>query len=176
VNIRIDIPRNLLITGILFFGSFLFSLGAFIIERFDIEKRLLFFPEHIQRSISGEVRNIIKHNSLEDNLEIFIREIILGPMNIKHGRLFSPETKVRSVVIREGIAYVDFSSGILLSGEEVKIAFDESLECLKNALLFNFTRLKDVIFTVEGQIPGKPVYLPKSGKKETTVEKAGKNR
>ena len=176
MNFRLDIPKNLLIAGILLVGSFLFSLGAFIIERYDVEKRLLFFPEHIQRNLSGEVRIVIKHNSLEENIDIFLREVILGPMDIKNGRLLSPDTRVKSVILRDGIAYIDFSSGILIINEEVKIGFDESLVCLKKTLLFNFTRLKDVVFTVEGQVPGQPAFLERFGKKGSPVEKAGKNR
>ncbi len=171
-----DIPKNVLISGVLFFGTFFFSLGSFIVERYSTERRLLFFPEHIQRTITGEVRPVVKRDSVEENVEILLHELVLGPMDIKHSRLVSQEARIKSVLIREGIAYVDFSYDILQTGEDVKIGYDEGLSAIKRAILYNFRGLKDVVFTIEGQIPGEPVFIFKEDKKKATGEKAGKKR
>lgn len=174
--VRFDMKKNIVITSGLFAGLFLFAFVAFVIDGFSGERRLLFFPEHGSGKVSGETRRIVKYGTLEENIDLFVQEIVLGPMEIRHARVLPPGTRIRSVLVREKTAIMDLSADVLFLGDEVKLSLEESLKVVKRSVLFNFRNLRDMVITVEGQLPGEPSYFPKDGKKRTSNEKAGKNR
>jgi hypothetical protein len=137
---------------------------------------MLFFPEHITGNLSGEVRTVIRNSSLEETLGALVREIVLGPMSVKHARVFPSATKIRSVVLRDHRVYLDFSSDILFLGDDVKISFEESVRAVERAVRYNYPGLTGIVVTIEGRIPGSPPFLPNEGKKRAVDEKGSKNR
>jgi hypothetical protein len=176
VTFQFKIPGKVLVTSSFFLGLFLFSFLLFTIKNFSKEKRLLFFPEHINRNLSGEVRTVVRSRSVEETVGNLVQEIILGPMIVNHARVFPSAAKIRSVVLRNKTAYLDFSADVLFLGEDVKISFEESVRALERAVLFNFPGISRIAVTIEGRLPGGPPFFPNEGKKRAGDEKGSKNR
>lgn len=104
---------NKIITGIIvFFIFFSISLVIFKIGSDDIEHRIVYFLSDNSK-LSGEMRKLRSMNNLENDAEALVKEILLGPAEIQHSRYIPMGTKVNSVLLREKVLYLDFSSTIL---------------------------------------------------------------
>ena len=150
----------------------LVSLGAFVMVFFialafffigdgrDRINGLIFFPEPARKGLSGEPRRIYRQETLEGNVRLLINEMLLGPMNIRHTSIFPMNTRLKSVLIREGVAYVDFTPDLLFPGAGARLSFDELLAAVRQTVLYNFRQLADVIITINGQEPGYASFIP----------------
>ena len=171
-----DMKKSALVSASIFVGILFVSLVFFLVDNLFTEKLLIFFPEHSGGRIAGEARTVVKQDSIEGDIELLVEEIILGPADIRHAGVLPRNTKVRSVVVREGAAYLDLSSDAIFLGEEVKMSFDEAVATVKKAVLFNSRRLRNVMITVDGQLPGEPLYAAPDVRKRPGEEKPGKIR
>ncbi|MDR3201108.1 MAG: GerMN domain-containing protein [Spirochaetales bacterium] len=121
---------------------------------------LIFFPEPALKGISGEPRRMYRRDTLEENIRLLVREMILGPMDIRHTNMFPPNTRVRSVFVRNDTAYLDFSPEIIFLDSQMRLSFDELISAVQRTVLFNFRQLSGVVVTVNGQIPGVASFFP----------------
>jgi hypothetical protein len=137
----------------------------FLIEGHTRINYIIFFPESARAEITGEPRRMYRQDTLEKNVELLVREIILGPMDIRHTNIFPPNTRIRSVFVRNGIAALDFSPEIIFLGSQMRLSFDELVAAVRQTVLFNFRQLSGVVVTVDGQVPGVVSFLPQEGVK-----------
>jgi hypothetical protein len=145
-----------------FFLVFLAALVFFMKEGRTHINGMIFFPEPAQEGITGEPRRIYRQDSLEGNVRLLVREMLLGPMDIRHTNIFPPNTRLQSVFVRHGAAYLDFSPEIIFLDSQTRLSFDELLSAVRRTVLFNFRQLSDVIITVNGQMPGVASYFPRA--------------
>ena len=61
---------------------------------------------------------------------------------------------MQSLLFREGVLFVDFSSELLLSDQAITLSLQEKIALVKRALKFNFKDIEKIIFTIEGELPG----------------------
>ncbi len=108
--------RNKLLTILSVFAAlFLISLVIFIVKADDIKQRVIFFPEDKSDNLIGEVRKLKSRGNLEKDIESLLKEILLGPEQLKNSRYIPLDTIVNSVILRDGILYADYSDGIINS-------------------------------------------------------------
>ena len=96
-----------------------------------------------------EDRMLKRSSSRETNLTRYIEEALLGPVSPVLLPLFPRDTKLRSLLFRNGVAYIDFSIAAALPPEEG----GESLinfRTLYGGILRNFPYVKEVRFFVNG--------------------------
>jgi hypothetical protein len=155
-----NIQKNILVSAGAFFLLFLIALIFFLKDGRSLINCIIFFPEPAYSGVTGEPRRIYRQETPEKNLLFLVREMVLGPMDIRHTNIFPRNTRIRSVFVRGGTAYLDFSPDIIFTGGEVKMSFDELLAAIRKTVLFNFRQLSDVIITVDGQLPGVASHFP----------------
>jgi hypothetical protein len=155
-----NIQKNTFVSAGAFFLLFLISLIFFLKDGRTLINCIIFFPEPAYGDVTGEPRRVYRQETLEKNVLFLVREMVLGPMDIRHTNMFPRNTRIRSVFVRGAAAYLDFSPDIIFLGSEVKMSFDELLAAIRKTVLFNFRQLSDVIITVEGQLPGAAPYFP----------------
>jgi hypothetical protein len=156
----LNVQKNILVSAGIFFLVFLTALFLFLKDGRSPINCVIFFPEPAYKGVTGEPRRIYRQESLEKNVLFLVREMVLGPMDIRHTNMFPRNTRIRSVFVRQGAAYLDFSPDIIFVGNEVKMSFDELISAIRQTVLFNFRQLSDVIITVDGQMPGVESYFP----------------
>ena len=83
----------------------------------------------------------------------YLQELVLGPERIDFLRLLPRNTKLKSVILRDSILYIDFSEGILFQESDTPLNFSETLEMLESALFYNFHFIKKISVTANGQVP-----------------------
>ncbi|MCL1817723.1 MAG: GerMN domain-containing protein, partial [Spirochaetaceae bacterium] len=139
---------------------FLIALVFFLFDGRTRINGVIFFPEPAQTGLSGEPRRIYRQETLEGNVRLLVREMLLGPMDIRHMNIFPPNTRLKSVFVRGAAVYLDFSPEILFLDTHTRLSFDELLAAVRQTVLFNFRQLADVIITINGQEPGYPSFFP----------------
>ncbi len=116
---------------------------------------MLFFPQYKNEGvIETEFRRFPKKESVEQNMYNLIQETLLGPEDLRHESILPEGTKLQSLLFREGVLFVDFSSELLLSDQASTISLQEKIALVKRALKFNFKDIEKIIFTIEGELPG----------------------
>lgn len=159
-------PRFVLISGGLFILTFLISLGFFVRTSFVRQKQVLLFQEYQQRSLAPEVRSIPYRSNIEDRVASLVEELIWGPKDPRLQRVFPLGSKVRSVMLRKGVLYVDLSPDVLFASEDIRVAWEDRFQILKKTISFNFPRFKEIHISVYGQFPGSPPFVLQNPQKQ----------
>jgi hypothetical protein len=154
-NRRLRTSERLLLAGGagLFLLLLLLSLALFLSGR-HWARRTLFFPEISSQLLVGETRFLPRRRSLEQDVQLLVEEVILGPEMPMHRPLLPRETRLLSVLARQRRVYLSLSQGILHEGGESPFAPGEALQALGNVILFNFPRIRRLELLIEGQVPG----------------------
>lgn len=148
MNLKIE-KRTLILISILIFFLLISITLFFIIDNKKV-RRVFFFPG---RDIySGEMHRVPRQGSLENEIELFINELILGPYNIDHRRVIPENTKLQNLFLRNrSLLYIDFSADLVVSENKHNIVQLDMLELIKKNLNYNFPILEEIILSVDGQ-------------------------
>jgi len=137
---------------------FLLSLALYLLVPGTLTRTILQFPEEISHHVVSEVRSLPFNWDREHNVELLVREVLLGPARHDHLRLFSRDAGVRSVLVRGGTVYVDLSKGSFIPDPDAIYSPVISLDVLRHTITNNFTGVSQVVFSVEGEpVAGKIV-------------------
>jgi len=102
---------------------------------------------------------MLKHSkSREGDIIRYTEEMLLGPVSPELLPLFPRETRLKSLLYRNGVVYVNFSEAAALPPEEGGRTLD-NFWTLYNGILRNFSYVKDVRFFIEGRV----IYIEEFG-------------
>jgi len=133
---------------------FLLSLGLYLFLPGKLVRTVLSFPDEISHTLTPEVRSLPFTWDQEHNIELTVREILLGPARHSHLRLFSREAALNSVLYRDGKVFIDLSEEAFLPDHDVIYSPQVALEVLKATLLDNFAGVSHVMISVGGEPAG----------------------
>lgn len=157
-----DFQRHL--PGYLLLFCLAIAVGAFLIWPPDRQARILFFPGTTESVLSGERRLVPRASDRTRQLRLVVQELILGPSEIRHGRLVPRNSDIRSVSIVDETAYVDLSPEVMFGEDEVRLGVRDGLRGISDTLLYNFRWLDEVVLTIGGQEPFAPSFrIPEDG-------------
>ena len=96
---------------------------------------------------------------IEGQLTLFLEELLLGPESLELTRALAGETEINNVAVVGETAYVDFSHQVLDTEKELPMRYDEAFDNIRHNIEFNFPRIEEIIFTIEGQQVNKALYV-----------------
>ncbi len=151
------------LTGPLFPASlliftFLLTLLLFALFRPEKDGRIFFFPDNSGTFIAAERRGIPQRDKLPGQIRVFLDELLLGPESLGLSFAAPRGTVVNHVAVVEKTVYVDLSTEILDKDETSSMSFVAIMENLRHNMVFNFPKIEEVVFTIEGQQVGVPLY------------------
>jgi hypothetical protein len=122
-----------------------------------------------------ETRSLPSWASLELRAARYVEEALLGPESVEAGRLFPKGTRLESLLIRDGVAYVDLSASAALP-TETEIDARRSIATLASGLERNFGSIKKALVFISGHEPfamdrAKEDEIPAAPKKTKSVDK-----
>lgn len=150
--------RPLIVVSILLLIAFLTSTAWLVLETRRSVERVLFFPGTLEAGLQGEARLMPRHRDPDRAMRVLMDEIILGPAVLGLTRVVPRDTGVRSVMVRDGIAFIDLDGGFLPFQQSLLLSVDEALDAIRHTIQFNFRRIDAVVITIDGQLPGQPVF------------------
>ena len=156
---RKSIERNTIISGALFIFVLALSLTMYFVFNDLKRRRVLFFPELKSLKLSGEVRYLPKRDDMESEIELLLKELILGPSREDHLMLVSRNVKLLSTIAKKREVFVNFSSDIIFEVTENRLGLNETFSAIADSIIFNFPSIKRVYFFIEGQIPKGSEYV-----------------
>lgn len=109
--------------------------------------------------LSGEQRLVPRSSDPQKELYLVVEELILGPAEIRHGRLLPRETRISSLALSGATVYVDLSPEMIFGEEEVRVNVPQGLSGIEQTLLYNFRWLEKIVLTIGGQEPFEPAYF-----------------
>jgi hypothetical protein len=130
---------------------FLLSLCLYLFVPGRLARTVLRFPDEISHSLTPEVRSLPFNWDQEHNVELTVREILLGPARHNHLRLFSRDARLNSVLVRDGKVFIDLSEEAFLPDHDVIYSPQVALEVLKATLMDNFAGVSHVMISVGGE-------------------------
>lgn len=129
------------------------SFVLFFLSHDGMVERVIFFPRHREQAIEGEPRRLPVKADTEKDIQLLVRETILGPFNINYDRVLPLDTEVRSVIFRGDKLYLDFSIDPVLQQEGSVLSLPEKIGALKRTIQFNFPFVELITVTFRGQTP-----------------------
>ena len=137
------ICRRLLYIGILVAVTIMnfFSIG--------LARRTFVFYNVDDGSMVVEDRMLKYASSREDDLIRYTEEILLGPASPNLLPLFPRGTGLNSLLFRDGVVYVNFTSSAVLPPMEGGNTFD-NFRTYYSGILRNFPYVRDIRFFIEG--------------------------
>jgi hypothetical protein len=60
---------------------------------------------------------------------------------------------VQTLIVHDGVAYIDFSFHLAFHSGEVPLSFRGIEEGIRRNIDFNFPQIKEIVLTVEGELP-----------------------
>lgn len=151
----ISFSRNYTVTApaVIWGFSLLLSFALFFLTHDGMVERVIFFPRHREQVIEGEPRRLPVKENREKDIQLLVKETILGPFNINYDRVLPLNTEVRSVIFREDRLYLDFSIDPIVQKEGSVLSLPEKIEALKRTIQFNFPSVELITVTFRGQTP-----------------------
>jgi len=143
--------KELLWGGILG-GVFVLSVIVYIFTGAGQVNRVLFFPTEGTMELSGELRRVPRRGSDEENIELLVEELILGPVELSLNPLIPKYTTVRTCMFRDRTVYLDLSPELIVGKGSVELSVDESLAGVDRTIRFNFPRVEDIVFFIDGEM------------------------
>ncbi|MDR0399900.1 MAG: GerMN domain-containing protein [Treponema sp.] len=135
---------GLLLAGIFALGDFLYTGHV---------RRTFVFYFATDRSIMVEDRMLPRSGNREDDITRYVEEFLLGPESPDLAPPFPKETRLRSLLYRDGVVYAGLSESAALPLSEQGFPASregvfEGFETLYQGILRNFPYVRDVsIFT-----------------------------
>jgi len=130
----------------------LFTLSEFLF--FGLARRTFVFYTIDSGVIVVEDRMLKPSKSKEGDITRYTEETLLGPVSPDLSPLFPKETKLKSLLYRNGVVYADFSEEAVFSPLESGNTL-HNFKILYTGILRNFSYVKDVHFFIEGN----PIYV-----------------
>jgi hypothetical protein len=136
-------------------GSFfVLSMALYLLVPGGLTRTVLKFPDEISKHLVTEERSLPFNWDREHNVELVVREILLGPARNDHLRLFSRDADVRSVLVRGSDIYVDLKKEAFIPDPDVIYSPRTALDVLKATLMDNFAGVSHVFVSVGGEPTG----------------------
>ena len=98
-----------------------------------------------------EDRMLNHSKTREEDIIRYTEEMLLGPFTPDLRPLFSSEARLKSLLFRNGVVYVDFTKDAALPPEDGGETFD-NFKTFYSGILRNFSYVKDVRFFIEGRL------------------------
>jgi hypothetical protein len=151
--LRIRLRGRPAILGLVFLGVTALSLLLFLFLDNQGAARVLYFPSATGRRMVAEERLLPRHWSLEKDVTELVEGVLLGPTRHDAGRIFPRGASVLSALVHGHTLYLDLSPRVLVDDPEVPLHGEQALSALSRSIRFNFPGLREVVISIDGQIP-----------------------
>jgi len=143
----------------LFAATLLVSLILYTVAPPELERRLLFFPDTAGGERHAERHYVPRRSAQVDQIQIFIEELQLGPVQLGSVPFIPDTAELRSLVLdEEGVLYIDFTPNIMFDEQDSERNFSDLEELLTENLHHNFPSLESSVVLVGGQVPDAPSF------------------
>lgn len=157
---RLRVRGRSAIVGASLLAIFGLSLALFLLSPSARARRVLFFPSAAAASASGktvrlvaEERFLPRHRDADRDARELVEALLLGPARHDAAPLLPSTTALRALMVRRGVLYVDLTAAAAIPDPLAPLPLSQAADVLRRTVTFNFRRIREVTFTVDGQEP-----------------------
>ena len=136
--------------------TFFVSLALYFSSGSGFTGYLFYYPTDTGEKIDAERRSIPARETVNAQIDDFLRELFLGPVSLPLAPTVPRNTKPLNVSVTGETVYIDLSKEII--NADSILAFDAAIENIRINLFSNFPELRTIVFTIEGNEIGAPIY------------------
>ncbi len=133
---------------IILFLALTFSLVIFFLNGYS-QRRVFLFENLDKEGLFAENRYFPKNKYL-DEVELYVSELLLGPISERYKSVFAPGTKLKSCFVRDNVLYVDLTSQALFPDKKVSNLRDGT-EIFEKNIFRNFSDIDKINIYIEGR-------------------------
>ena len=138
---------------------FLASLLILFLVPQRMERRLLIFPDTAGGDRHREWHSLPHRADRSAAVEVFVEELVLGPVQLGAIPFLPKPTEVQSVAISSGsTVYLDLNGAVMFAPEGRSTPFSETAVLLEENLYHNFRWMEELVVTIDGQLPDQPRF------------------
>lgn len=140
--------------------AFVFFLTVIFYSVFrpNVDGRIFFYPDNAGIRTGAERRGVPGRRDIEEKITVFLEELFIGPVDLHLSRTVPEKTATRDVSVIDRTVYINFDERMLNSYAELSISTDEALENIRYNIHFNFPRIEEVVFLINGSQVHAPYY------------------
>lgn len=143
---KVNLSTKILFLSLLI--MFIFSIVTFFVQGYS-HRRVYLFESLDKPGLYAENRYYPNIPYLDD-IELFVSELLLGPIGERYKHVFAPGTKLKSCFLQDNVLYIDFSSEALFPNEKVS-EVREGAEIFKKNIFRNFRKIDKINIYIEGR-------------------------
>lgn len=165
-----DIPEDVkrfAIIGAVFVAALIISITAYLLAPLRADHRVLFFPTEATGVWRGELRKVPRMRGREAAVREMLKEMALGPIDLKLRRTVPRNTLIRSVLLRDGTLYVDLSEHAVFDAPTIGMTFADITEGIRKTIWYNHPRIQSIVISVNG------VVAPVDGREDGDADRLG---
>jgi Sporulation and spore germination len=117
--------------------------------RHNTDRAIFYFPGNRAESIRTEIRYLPKVPGIQERLNQYVSELLLGPISPEFIPLYPKDVKILRCFVRGKTAYIDISSKALEKSSEY-ITYIEAFELFKKNVFTNFRNLDKIYMYIDG--------------------------
>ena len=138
-------------TKVVFFSLviiFFISLTLFFLQGYG-HRKVFLFESLDEEGLFAENR-YYPRNKYIDDVELYVSELLLGPIGERYKLLFPRGTKVKTCFVQNKVLYVDLSTEALFPNERVSTN-REGAEIFKKNIFRNFRNIDIINIYIDGR-------------------------
>ena len=138
-------------TKVVFFSLviiFFVSLTLFFLQGYG-HRKVFLFESLDEEGLFAENR-YYPRNKYIDDVELYVSELLLGPIGERYKLLFPRGTKVKTCFVQNKVLYVDLSTEALFPNERVS-SNREGAEIFKKNIFRNFRNIDIINIYIDGR-------------------------
>ena len=151
------------IIGFVATGLFVAVLGVTVLVPIvrppDRVRRVFWFPDTTRTTLNAELRFIPYRDDRGNEIELYLRELRLGPARMGSVPFLPREVKFSSIILSDDDRlFIDFSPNFIVREEETEFSLEDVTSTISENVLHNFPFLSEIVYTIGGQIPNVPRF------------------
>ncbi len=111
------------------------------------------FPGIFDENLAPERRVVPRRRNAEEQAEVLIQELLLGPVSFDRGQLVPEGSRVNAVLVRNGALYVSLSEVVVALADSGDLPLEQVIEAIERTIRSNLTGIDTVEITVGGNNP-----------------------
>lgn len=135
-------------------GIVLISVLLFFVMGNRRERVFYRFPVNSFNGYEAEMHYLPSKKNPEQAINGFVSEFLLGPVALELAPAFPEGTRLRSLMLRGGVLYIDFSREIIDLTGSFPLSLAETLALTEKNIRANYIGINKIVFTIEGCVPG----------------------
>lgn len=145
--------RLLVAAAVLLAVSLTTSVVAYVQRSARFIEVVAWFPGVFDDDLAPERRVIPRRRSTEEQAEVLIQELLLGPVSFDRDQLVPEGSRLNALLLRNGTLYISLSEIVVALAGSGDLPLVQVMDAIERTIRSNLTGIETIQITVGGNNP-----------------------